>query len=87
MIEELYVEGMGYSYFNRMKEAEEEANKFKENCNYLEQENKELNNTIKKFRWDNPYFDLYNNVVFQRDKLEQENAELKNKNICRETCE
>ena len=42
MIEELYKEGMGYSYFNRMKEAEEEANKFKENCKRLEQENKEL---------------------------------------------
>lgn len=49
MIEELYKEGMGYSYFNRMKEAEEEANKFKENYKRLEQENKNL----RKVMWDN----------------------------------
>ena len=60
------------------------------NCQYkqlqrLKQENEELKNKIDKFRWDNPYFELYNNVVFQRDKLEQENEALRGQcNKCKQ---
>lgn len=46
----------------------------------LQQENEELKEKIAKFRWDNPYYDLYNNVVGQRDNLKRENEELKAEN-------
>lgn len=45
----------------------------------LQEENEELKAKIAKFRWDNPYYDLYNNVVGQRDNLKKENEKLKKK--------
>lgn len=52
------------------------------NCYYkqlseLKTENGRLKEEILKFRWDNPYFDLYNNVVNQRDMWEQKSEQHK----------
>lgn len=43
----------------------------------LKTENTKLNEKILKFKWDNPYFDLYNNVVNQRDMWEQKSKQYK----------
>lgn len=43
----------------------------------LAEENERLKGEILKFRWDNPYFDLYNNVVKQRDMWEQKSEQYK----------
>ena len=43
----------------------------------LKAENERLEEKISKFRWDNPYFDLYNNVVNQRDMWEQKSKQYK----------
>ena len=40
-------------------------------------ENERLKEKIRKFRWDNPYFDLYNNVVNQRNMWEEKSKQYK----------
>ena len=54
---------MGYLYFNRMKEAEEEANKFKENYKLLGQENKELKSQRDEARI------AYNNLILDKEHI------------------
>lgn len=48
--------------------------------NKLKAENTELKEKIAKFDWEQPYYQLYCNVVAQRDELQQENARLKEEN-------
>ena len=66
------------------KELQEEIKKYaaineQETKDYaeLKAENDRLKEEILKFRWDNPYFDLYNNVVNQRDIWEQKSEQYK----------
>lgn len=43
----------------------------------LKHKNKVQKEEILKFKWDNPYFDLYNNVVSQRDTWEEKSKQYK----------